>query len=54
MREYRWPGNVRELANLMERLAMFTEGPLVAAADLELPAASTVPGQGAEPASLKA
>jgi adenylate cyclase len=55
MRSYRWPGNVRELANLMDRVAMFTEGPLVAAADLELPAASAVRGQGvAEPASLKA
>jgi transcriptional regulator with GAF, ATPase, and Fis domain len=43
MRGYRWPGNVRELANLMDRVAMFTEGPLVAAADLELPAASAVP-----------
>jgi len=55
MAGYRWPGNVRELANLMDRVAMFTEGPLVAAADLELPAASAVPGQGVtEPASLKA
>jgi transcriptional regulator with AAA-type ATPase domain/TolB-like protein/tetratricopeptide (TPR) repeat protein len=44
---YRWPGNVRELANAMDRVAMFTEGSVVAAADLDLPAAS------AEPASLK-
>jgi two-component system response regulator AtoC len=54
LRGYRWPGNVRELANSMDRVAMFTEGPLVAASDLELPAASAVPGQGvAEPASLR-
>jgi DNA-binding NtrC family response regulator len=37
---YRWPGNVRELANTMDRVAMFIEGPVVAGADLELPAAS--------------
>ena len=36
---YRWPGNVRELANVMDRVAMLTEGPVVAAAELELPAA---------------
>jgi adenylate cyclase len=52
---YRWPGNVRELANLMDRVAMFTEAPVVGAADLELPAASAVPGQRVtDPASLKA
>jgi class 3 adenylate cyclase/tetratricopeptide (TPR) repeat protein/MoxR-like ATPase len=34
---YRWPGNVRELANVMERVALLTEGPIVTAADLALP-----------------
>jgi DNA-binding NtrC family response regulator/tetratricopeptide (TPR) repeat protein len=33
---YRWPGNVRELANLMERVALLTEGPLVTAETLGL------------------
>jgi adenylate cyclase len=55
---YRWPGNVRELANLMDRAAMLTEGPVVAAADLDLPAASSAVGPGAAesgpPPSLKA
>lgn len=31
---YRWPGNVRELENMVERLVVTTEGPLVQAADL--------------------
>jgi tetratricopeptide (TPR) repeat protein/transposase-like protein len=35
---YRWPGNVRELANLMERVALLIDGPLVTAAKLELAA----------------
>ena len=38
---YRWPGNVRELANLMERAALLTEGAIVTATDLALPANST-------------
>ena len=29
-----WPGNIRELENLMERLALLAEGPVVTAADL--------------------
>ena len=35
--EYRWPGNVRELANAMERVALFSEAPLVTADMLKLP-----------------
>src|SRR5262249_25554601 len=34
---YRWPGNVRELANVMDRVALLTAGPVVAATDLDLP-----------------
>jgi DNA-binding NtrC family response regulator/tetratricopeptide (TPR) repeat protein len=34
---YQWPGNVRELANLMDRMALLTEGEVIAAADLDLP-----------------
>jgi DNA-binding NtrC family response regulator len=29
LEEYSWPGNVRELQNLMQRLALMVEGPLV-------------------------
>jgi len=34
---YPWPGNVRELANLMERVALLSDGSEIAAADLRLP-----------------
>src|SRR5262245_9629621 len=38
---YRWPGNVRELANVMERVALLVDGPLVKADSLELPVPRT-------------
>jgi transcriptional regulator with AAA-type ATPase domain/tetratricopeptide (TPR) repeat protein len=34
---YPWPGNVRELANLMERVALLSDGLEIAAGDLRLP-----------------
>jgi DNA-binding NtrC family response regulator len=34
LEEYDWPGNVRELKNLMENLALMTEGPLIDVEDL--------------------
>ena len=34
---YPWPGNVRELANLMERVALLSDGQQIAGADLRLP-----------------
>ncbi len=34
---YGWPGNIRELANMMERVALLTETPLVTADALGLP-----------------
>ena len=37
-----WPGNVRELKNAIERAALLTSGRVIAAADLALPAASTL------------
>jgi transcriptional regulator with AAA-type ATPase domain/tetratricopeptide (TPR) repeat protein len=33
-----WPGNVRELSNVLERVALLTDGPVVTAEVLELPA----------------
>ena len=41
---YRWPGNVRELANVMDRVALLTAEPVVAAADLALPAEAAATG----------
>jgi transcriptional regulator with PAS, ATPase and Fis domain len=48
---YRWPGNVRELSNVMDRVAMLTEGPVVDAAALALTTAPSAPGSVASPAS---
>jgi sigma-54 specific flagellar transcriptional regulator A len=34
LRSYEWPGNVRELQNLVERLSVLAEGPVIQLADL--------------------
>ena len=49
---YPWPGNVRELANVMERVALLSEAPVVSAELLGLPAvpAATAPAESAGPA----
>jgi transcriptional regulator with AAA-type ATPase domain/tetratricopeptide (TPR) repeat protein len=44
LRSYGWPGNVRELANVIERVALLSEGPWVRAENLRLPGTSG-PGQ---------
>src|SRR2546428_7562053 len=43
---YRWPGNVREVANVMERVALLTDAPVLTAHRLEL---SAPPGRPASP-----
>ena len=48
---YRWPGNVRELGNVMERVALLTDGPVVTGEMLGLgavaaPVADTPPESG--------
>ncbi len=40
---YRWPGNVRELSNVIERVALLAEAPLVTAGMLALPEAPARP-----------
>jgi transcriptional regulator with AAA-type ATPase domain/tetratricopeptide (TPR) repeat protein len=42
---YAWPGNIRELANLMERVALLTETPLVTVGALGLLPAAPEPGE---------
>ena len=37
LQEYGWPGNIRELENLMERMLLFAEGPVLLASDLPEP-----------------
>ncbi len=42
LRAYPWPGNVRELANVIERTVLLSDGTVVTAAALALPAARSV------------
>ena len=48
LREYDWPGNVRELENIVERLAILTEEPVIDAAQLPpaIRALAATPGGG--------
>src|SRR5262245_57438328 len=43
LQAYAWPGNVRELANVLERMVLLEDGPVITAAMLALPASTTAP-----------
>jgi DNA-binding NtrC family response regulator len=49
---HEFPGNVRELKNLVERLVILTDGPVLSAADVDR-ALSSGPGSGARRAELR-
>jgi transcriptional regulator with AAA-type ATPase domain/tetratricopeptide (TPR) repeat protein len=49
---YPWPGNIRELFNVIERVALLTEGALVSAEMLALPEAASVAGATDPPAAV--
>jgi two-component system, NtrC family, response regulator AtoC len=51
---YRWPGNVRELKNLMDRVALLSEGPVVHVEHLLFDPAPVDPLRGAEIQSASA
>src|SRR5262249_17870778 len=46
---YPWPGNVREIANVMERVALLSEAPLVTKEMLGLPPRATAPSAATPP-----
>lgn len=41
---YAWPGNVRELKNLLERLSIMVDGPVIQAGDISFPINSAAKG----------
>ncbi|MDD2925829.1 sigma 54-interacting transcriptional regulator [Rhodoferax sp.] len=50
LEEHPWPGNIRELGNVIERLVLLADGPMVSAAELERFLPSITSGTGtAEP-----
>src|SRR5215831_10899738 len=50
LRSYHWPGNVRELANVIERVALLGEGPVVSAEILEIRESAPSPAPASSPA----
>ncbi len=48
LKRYNWPGNVRELRNCIESSVSFSEGPELAACELELPATPAADENGIE------
>jgi DNA-binding NtrC family response regulator len=40
---YGWPGNIRELQGVLQRAVLMARGPLVTAADLDLPGSPEAP-----------
>lgn len=52
LRAYPWPGNVRELRNRLQRADLLASGPLIDAADLDLPTAVALPTPKTQAAEL--
>ena len=56
LEDHAWPGNIRELGNLIERLVLLADHPLLTAEDLErfMPDAAAAPATGTRPQGIAA
>ncbi|TXT39477.1 MAG: Nif-specific regulatory protein [Comamonadaceae bacterium] len=54
LEEHPWPGNIRELGNVIERLVLLADGPMVSATELErfLPSETAAPNTAVMPATV--